>query len=77
MPSNAEIIEAVTKWQSDDNLHPLTCGTDSNHQPLEAVEENNQVILKCKDCDYTQNFIPPVVAAFNGELKNTGPGQWN
>lgn len=61
MPSNQEIIAAVEDWQSADFFHPLTCGNKSSHSPLRAIEVNGKVILKCLDCDYTQNWIPDVI----------------
>lgn len=54
-------IKAVTWYQKQGYMHELTCGKDSNHDPLYAVEENREVILRCKNCDYVQNFIPEAV----------------
>lgn len=39
-------------------VHPLTCGNNSNHANLIAVEINNNIKLKCKDCEYVQDFVP-------------------
>lgn len=76
MPTNEEVINSVKMWQTEEMLHPLTCGNDSNHLPLEPKEENGKVILVCSECDYTQDFIPPVVASFNGKITNVIPGEW-
>jgi hypothetical protein len=60
--NNDEKIKAIEAWQANEELHPLTCGEDSNHHPLRPDEdENGSVILRCPDCDYTQDNIPSVV----------------
>ena len=60
--SNDEKIKAITAWQENGEFHPLTCGTDSKHSLLVPEEdEDGNVVLKCKDCDYTQKHVPPVV----------------
>lgn len=53
-----QIIEAVEWYQKQDLLHPLTCGKNSTHKLLYITKEKNNLILKCPDCDYTQNYIP-------------------
>jgi hypothetical protein len=55
------LLVAVAAWQADLGVHPLTCGIDSEHQPLVAVEEGVSVVLRCLDCGYRQRFIPPMV----------------
>jgi hypothetical protein len=59
--SNEDIIKAIEKHQKCPYLHPLTCGKDSRHQVLVAVEENGKVVLKCPDCDYVQPGVPSCV----------------
>lgn len=60
--TNEEKIKAITAWQENDEFHPLTCGNDSRHSPLvPAEDEDGNVILRCKDCDYIQKWVPPVV----------------
>lgn len=65
---NSTILAAVKAWQEDETIHPLTCGTDSNHRPLVAVERDGKVVLTCLDCDYVQTNIPDCVikAHFEG-----------
>jgi len=61
-PDVVTILEAVKRWQSSDHVHPLTCGIESNHRPLVAIEaEEHQVVLRCLDCDYRQSNIPDIV----------------
>lgn len=36
----------------------LTWNNDSSHENLIAIEKNNNMIFKRKNCNYTQNFIP-------------------
>ena len=57
---NATIIARIEAWQSA-WVHPLTCGNDSEHAKLEPVEQDGQVILTCRDCDYRQEQIPSIV----------------
>jgi hypothetical protein len=59
--TNTEILTAIATWQADPKLYPLTCGTDSRHRPLVAVEAGATVYLKCVDCNYRQTYIPDVV----------------
>ncbi len=51
---------AIRHWQGEPDLHPLTCGNDSTHQIL----HEDSGVLRCFDCDYMQEFIPPTVVAF-------------
>lgn len=61
-PDVVAILEAVKRWQSSDHVHPLTCGIESTHRPLVAIEaEEHQVVLRCLDCDYRQTHIPDIV----------------
>lgn len=39
-------------------MHPLTCGNDSTHKNLVAFNDEKIIKLKCKDCDYVQDFVP-------------------
>ncbi len=60
--NNEQKIKAVECWQKSCMVHELTCGNDSGHTPLVAVEcESGDVVLKCPDCDYTQEHIPKCV----------------
>lgn len=63
MSRNEELIAAINAWQQDTMIHPLTCGNDSRHALLYPVEEKGRVVLRCRDCDYRQEWIPGVVAA--------------
>jgi len=58
-----ERIQAVKEW--NELFHPLTCGTDSNHPPLEAAATPFGVYLFCsaRRCGYTQPHwkVPAVV----------------
>ena len=58
---NQEKIKRIRAHQSCPYAHPLTCGNNSNHSNLIAIERNGKVILKCVDCDYEQNWIPDIV----------------
>lgn len=52
----SRIVSSVNKWQKLDLVHPLTCGNDSNHQNLVAVDYFKKPLLICKDCDYQQEI---------------------
>jgi len=51
---NLLLIKKIKQHQKNKNFHPLTCGNDSQHKLLYPIEENNEVVLKCKNCDYGQ-----------------------
>lgn len=50
-------VAFITKWQNSSFVHPLTCGDDSNHEPLIPFVEDNLVLLSCPTCGY-QQFAP-------------------
>lgn len=39
-------------------VHPLTCGTNSGHTLLFPFWDGARVILRCRDCDYEQTYLP-------------------
>ena len=61
---NSEIIRMVRIWQNAEIVHPLTCGKNSDHSILKAVEEDGTVVLKCPSCDYIQTHIPNFVIRY-------------
>ena len=54
-------MNAISAWQTDQMLHELTCGNDSNHTILFPAIVGGKVVLVCRDCDYLQKNIPDVV----------------
>lgn len=59
-----EILKAIDFFQDEFYGHPLTCGNDSNHQILRGRKKDDGMVeLYCKDCDYTQEYIPDYVIA--------------
>jgi len=52
--NNKQKIKILTSYQKNPMVHPLTCGFNSNHRNLVPIEEDDEVILKCLDCEYTQ-----------------------
>ena len=65
-------MDAVRGWQASPLVHPLACGNDSNHQPLESVTEGVSVVLRCPDCGYVQPHIPDIVIEMGAKLKDAG-----
>jgi hypothetical protein len=59
--TNAQLIAAVTRWQSQTGVAAFTCGAHVNHRPLQAAERDGQVIMTCPDCKYWQWHIPEVI----------------
>lgn len=59
--TNERKIKVLNAWQNNESVHPLTCGNDSSHSNLKAIEQDGEVILACQDCDYTQKHIPKCV----------------
>lgn len=67
-------LKAIIWYQSQPTMHPLTCGSDSNHKPLTAyVNNKGEVIgLKCEDCDYVQKDVPEIVVTMYREYLAKG-----
>lgn len=61
-PYRLDNIKSVIDWQEAGFVHPLTCGKDSGHTNLlPAMDDKNNLILICPDCDYRQTFVPAMV----------------
>ena len=58
--TKAAIRAAIDAWQSDPQLHPLTCDADGRHGLLEAVDTGSTVLLKGPDC-HRLTSIPEAV----------------
>lgn len=59
--TNAEIIEAVQRWQAHRYYPPLTCQRDTSHGKLAPVELDGHVVLTCPTCSYLETVIPDAV----------------
>lgn len=59
--TNQEIIKKIEDWQSNPNLHPLTCRNGTCGNVLEAVEKGEPVVLFCPACGRIQENIPEIV----------------
>jgi len=80
--NNIEMINAIVYWQKSKDVHPLTCGNDSNHGLLfpGIDEETNTVVLSCPNCNYVQRFIPEIVFEHykkNLKIKENGTSENN
>lgn len=68
----ARIKASIERWQANPAFHPLTCGEDSNHEPLNPVVEptndGERLVLVCPTCGYRQDYIPSI---FVTEVKCT------
>ena len=64
--SNAEMIAAVNRWQSEPLVHPLICRAGDCRGKLIPVERLKTVMLLCPECGLRQSFIPEVVLMFAG-----------
>jgi hypothetical protein len=45
-----QLVHDIRSYQTCEYVHPLTCGTDSNHQPLVPFIYEAEVKLLCVDC---------------------------
>ena len=52
--TNDEKIAIINSFQTNPFVHPLTCGVNSLHENLVPITINDEVVLICPDCDYTQ-----------------------
>jgi len=70
--NNADKITAIKYWQNEMNIHPLTCGHNSEHI-LEPKEFDGEVILECPEesCPYTQENVPSIIYVSFEELLKT------
>ena len=59
--TNAEIIEAVRRWQAHRYYPPLTCQRDTSHGKLAPAELDGHIVLTCTICSYVERVVPDVV----------------
>ena len=53
-------LSAIMAWQVRGDVIAITCPNNSTHKPLVGVWDGIKVGLRCLDCDFTQNSVPPV-----------------
>ncbi|MBX4204810.1 MAG: hypothetical protein KW788_01315 [Candidatus Doudnabacteria bacterium] len=58
MPSNAELIARISRFQNIGHFHPLTCQKESSHEQLRGEEREGQVVLVCPTCGHVQDQVP-------------------
>jgi DNA-directed RNA polymerase subunit M/transcription elongation factor TFIIS len=63
------VFDAVTAWQNDPDVYPLTCCEDSRHRLLYPILQADGVVLHCRDCDYRQTYIPDAVVKAYGDKR--------
>lgn len=51
-------LQKILEHQLNQNMHPLTCGNDSNHNVLIPLIVDGQIHLQCRDCDWAQTWNP-------------------
>ncbi len=71
---NKKRIKILTSYQDNPMVHTLTCGNNSMHQNLVPIEENDEVILKCLDCDYVQKLSDDFIKVLKELDKNYRKG---
>lgn len=50
------LMSDLNRHQHRSDVHPYTCGNDSNHGNLYPVLDDGKVVLLCPDCDYRQEM---------------------
>lgn len=60
-PWTQDEVHSIDEYQQDEDLHPLTCPDCAGNQALSAYLDG----LKCKSCNYTQNWVYPWMADYN------------
>lgn len=58
--NNQFIVDAINKWQSNENVHQLTCLNNGNDKLIPEIKDDC-VILKCINCSYEQYDIPSII----------------
>ena len=56
-----KMADAVSWYQKQEDLHPLTCVADSNHALLAPRREGKSIVLVCPTCGAVQKNVPTVV----------------
>lgn len=71
--NNIELINAISYWQTSDEMIPLRCGNNGEHGILfpGLDTENNTVIMACPDCDYIREDIPDIILEYYKKRKKT------
>lgn len=62
-------IDAILNWQTDEKVHPLTCGcsaTNNDEKKFEIVGKrlNGKLFIECTRCGVVQDWIPDCVYQF-------------
>lgn len=64
-PFTTQQVETINRYQSNEFVHPLTCGsgnrTDERHTDGEGVLVAYKAGLSCPFCGYSQNWISDIV----------------
>jgi len=68
--NNKQKIKILKSYQDNPMVHPLTCGVNSMHENLIPIEEDEEVILKCLDCDYIQSLDDEFIELLDAFDKN-------
>jgi hypothetical protein len=63
------VFDAVTAWQHDPDVFPLTCARNRRHRLLVPIREADRVVLQCRDCGYRQAYVPDAIVKAYGEKK--------
>lgn len=56
-PFTSTEVEGITAWQSNPEVHPLTCPNRAQHEG-DGVLTASRDGLSCEECDYTQDHVP-------------------
>lgn len=64
--SNADVIAAVERWQSEPLVQALICRSTGCSGKLVPFERRHRVVLSCPVCGEYQSLIPEIVLAFKG-----------
>ncbi len=66
------LIKAINYWQTCGKMHPLTCGNKSSHKLLVPEIKNDEVVLKCEECEYIQKlegtYLAALICDFNRDF---------
>jgi ribosomal protein L44E len=59
--------EAIDWWNRQEDKHPLTC--PRGHTLRGLINDQDQIVLYCSQCKYTQEKIPPIVLEMFSKTK--------
>jgi hypothetical protein len=56
-----DLVDAISWYQKQEDVRPLTCIVDSSHALLLPRVDGKSVVLVCPTCGHVQKNVPEVI----------------